>query len=294
MKAKTRTVKTYPLRDKKEKDAKEAKAERKTKKENAAVKSNINGKNGLDLDDKGKGLQLSGPKVKQPKSEQGSGKKDLESYSEKSPLIPNAQKKQYTLEVGDIPEKDATGGNGVGVSYSNPAFTGPTRKSSNGKVDAKQKKELDALKEDFFELLDSNEDITTSTEWKAAEEVVKEDPRYKRVSKTDDEMAKLWYKEYIDEKQKKDFLSLLEEKARKIKEWERAKWKIDHDPRYVVVEYTKREKWFQEYRWRKCIFNRIKWSSNVRSVNFVCFMTLAVLYCLFVTCFYCVWSSDIQ
>ncbi|XP_053390064.1 cilia- and flagella-associated protein 251-like [Mercenaria mercenaria] len=112
--------------------------------------------------------------------------------------------------------------------------------------------ELKELKEDFLQLLKDNKDITTSTKLEIAQTIVEDDPRYKRACTTD--KVPQWYTEYIYEKVKEDFHTLLDEKANTIKTWRRAKMIIDHDPRYEVIgNEDVGKQFFLEYWSKNCL-----------------------------------------
>ncbi|XP_053387500.1 ligand-gated ion channel 50-like [Mercenaria mercenaria] len=145
--------------------------------------------------------------------------------------------------------------------------------------------EKKGLEEDFHEFLEDNEEITTSTKWEDAKNILKEDPRFERARIID--MASTWYQTYLDKKKKENFQCLLKEKLKTFtmkwfSKWERVKWKIDHDPRYAVVDVAKRKQWFNEY----------QRSQILTYINAICFVGIAVLYFSFVGIFWKMWAKN--
>ncbi|XP_053395088.1 uncharacterized protein LOC123524192 isoform X3 [Mercenaria mercenaria] len=105
----------------------------------------------------------------------------------------------------------------------------------------------DQLKEDYMQLLRDTPDITSRSRLEDVEHLIKDDPRYKAVDK---DARKQWFKEYVDDMLKSDFMRLLREtpSIHSQSTWPESRQEIDRDPRFQAVgDEDLREQWFNEY-----------------------------------------------
>ncbi|XP_053395099.1 band 4.1-like protein 1 isoform X9 [Mercenaria mercenaria] len=103
------------------------------------------------------------------------------------------------------------------------------------------------LKEDYMQLLRDTPDITSRSRLEDVEHLIKDDPRYKAVDK---DARKQWFKEYVDDMLKSDFMRLLREtpSIHSQSTWPESRQEIDRDPRFQAVgDEDLREQWFNEY-----------------------------------------------
>ncbi|XP_053395100.1 uncharacterized protein LOC123524192 isoform X10 [Mercenaria mercenaria] len=106
---------------------------------------------------------------------------------------------------------------------------------------------LEQLKEDYMQLLRDTPDITSRSRLEDVEHLIKDDPRYKAVDK---DARKQWFKEYVDDMLKSDFMRLLREtpSIHSQSTWPESRQEIDRDPRFQAVgDEDLREQWFNEY-----------------------------------------------
>ncbi|XP_053388084.1 glutamate-gated chloride channel-like [Mercenaria mercenaria] len=211
----------------KEKEEKEEMKEQKTKKENIKMESKIDKRNDNVLEDNHLEMQASGHTTQrnQSTSRQQSEGQIVKNIDETSPLVINEQSTYDTIEKEGIKENNTSVDDMDGRSRHNLGYNhgegqehemtsssdnqgNESQNSTNQVIDKirniwKRLKDLIFFlhdyfkkKKDFREFLEDYEEITTSTKWEDAKEILKEDPRFERARKSN--MASTWYKTYID------------------------------------------------------------------------------------------------